>query len=105
MRVMSESTAATTSTVKPADRAVAAVTGPMQATKGGTMPGATATKLVTVDDDVLVGWVDWRETERPGRGQKRLRIFGVQPHLDLQPLDRPACDGRRQQRVRRREYA
>jgi RimJ/RimL family protein N-acetyltransferase len=33
--------------------------------------------VVTVDDDVLVGWVDWRETERPGPGAWEIGVLIV----------------------------
>ncbi len=46
-------TSASTSTVRPCSRAVAAVIGPMQATTGGTV-SQTARKFRTVDDDVNV---------------------------------------------------
>jgi RimJ/RimL family protein N-acetyltransferase len=33
--------------------------------------------VVTVDDDALAGWVDWRETERPGRGAWEIGVLIV----------------------------
>jgi hypothetical protein len=33
--------------------------------------------VVTVDDDVLAGWVDWRQTERPGSGAWAIGAFRI----------------------------
>ncbi|MGA9313757.1 MAG: GNAT family protein, partial [Solirubrobacteraceae bacterium] len=33
--------------------------------------------VVTVDDDALAGWVDWRETERPGTGAWEIGVLIV----------------------------
>jgi RimJ/RimL family protein N-acetyltransferase len=33
--------------------------------------------VVTVEDDALAGWVDWRETERPGRGAWEIGVLIV----------------------------
>jgi RimJ/RimL family protein N-acetyltransferase len=41
----------------------------------GSIPYCLA--VVTVEDDAVVGWVDWRETERPGAGAWEIGVLIV----------------------------
>ena len=81
--------AASTSTVRPSRRAVAEVTGPIEATSGGTPPAPTAsTKRSTVDDEVKRHGVGPGHRRTVGLGRAARRRCG-RPRPPRRPAGGP----------------